>query len=181
MSELKVFSAGRSEPARVTRDHEEITTLLAPLGVRFERWQTEHPLATEATAEAVLAAYEPEIARIKSEFGFQSVDVVSMHPHHPDKQALREKFLDEHTHSDFEVRFFVDGAGLFYLHPNDEDVFAVLCEAGDFISVPANTRHWFDMGPNPTFKAIRFFTTPEGWVANFTGDAIASGYPRLEN
>jgi len=36
------------------------------------------------------------------------------------------------------------------------------------------------MGPNPNLKAIRLFTTPEGWVANFTGDKIADRFPRLE-
>ena len=64
--------------------------------------------------------------------------------------------------TDFELRFFVDGRGLFYLHLGDK-VYCVLCEQGDLISVPANTTHWFDMGANPRFKCIRFFTTPDGW------------------
>ena len=49
-------------------------------------------------------------------FGFQSADVASLTPDHPDKKAFREKILNEHTHSDIEVRFFVDGSGLFYIH-----------------------------------------------------------------
>jgi cupin superfamily acireductone dioxygenase involved in methionine salvage len=28
-------------------------------------------------------------------------------------------------------------------------VYAVLCKAGDLLSVPANTTHWFDMGTRP--------------------------------
>ena len=47
----------------------------------------------------------------------------------------------------------------------------------DLISVPAGT-HWFDMGSEPNFTAIRIFDNPEGWVAQFTGDAIADAYPR---
>jgi len=57
----------------------------------------------------------------------------------------------------------------------------VLCTKGDLISVPANTPHWFDMGPNPNFTAIRLFNNPEGWVANFTGSDIAQRFNRLEN
>jgi 1,2-dihydroxy-3-keto-5-methylthiopentene dioxygenase len=57
----------------------------------------------------------------------------------------------------------------------------LLCEKDDLISVPANTRHWFDMGPNPVFTAIRLFNNPQGWVANFTGDNIANNFPMLEN
>jgi 1,2-dihydroxy-3-keto-5-methylthiopentene dioxygenase len=57
----------------------------------------------------------------------------------------------------------------------------MLCEKDDLISVPANTPHWFDMGPNPSFTAIRLFNNPEGWVAQFTGDRIAGRFPLLEN
>jgi 1,2-dihydroxy-3-keto-5-methylthiopentene dioxygenase len=56
----------------------------------------------------------------------------------------------------------------------------VLCEAGDLIGVPDNTPHWFDMGPQPHFVAIRLFTNVEGWVARFTGADIAQRFPRHE-
>ena len=78
------------------------------------------------------------------------------------------------------MRFFVRGHGLFVIHVGDK-VYSMLCEKDDLISVPANTRHWFDMGPNPTFTAIRLFNDPEGWVAQFTGDKIASRFPLLDN
>jgi 1,2-dihydroxy-3-keto-5-methylthiopentene dioxygenase len=89
---------------------------------------------------------------------------------------LRAKFLAEHTHDDDEVRFFVEGAGMFYLHA-DAHVHMVLCERNDLISVPAGMRHWFDMGADPHFTVIRLFTSPEGWVARFTGDSIATRFP----
>ena len=56
----------------------------------------------------------------------------------------------------------------------------VLCERNDWFAVPAGTRHWFDMGPEPQFCALRFFANPDGWVANFTGDAIAQNFPLLD-
>jgi len=104
---------------------------------------------------------------------------VSLTADHPDKAAFRQKFLAEHTHSDFEVRFFVGGRGLFYLHLGDK-VYMVLCEKGDLISVPANTTHWFDMGENPAFKCIRFFTTADGWEGHFTGSDIAGRFPSFD-
>lgn len=128
----------------------------------------------------MLDVYRREIDRLIDEEGYQSVDVVSMTPEHPQKQAAREKFLEEHSHSEDEVRFFVDGQGLFSLHIG-ERIYEVLCTKGDLISVPANTPHWFDMGPNPNFTAIRLFNNPEGWVANFTGSDIAQRFNRLEN
>jgi len=70
----------------------------------------------------------------------------------------------------------VYGSGTFYLHI-DNRVHVILCEGGDFISVPANTTHWFDMGTRPNFKAIRFFSIPDGWVATFTGSDISKRFP----
>src|SRR3569623_3109552 len=96
-----------------------------------------------------------------------------------DSAAMRQKFLDEHVHSDFEVRFFVEGRGLFFIHADDK-VYAIMCERGDLLSVPANTPHWVDLGAEPELKCIRLFTTPEGWVANYTGSPIAKSFPQME-
>ncbi len=51
---------------------------------------------------------------------------------------------------------------------------------GDLISVPAGTRHWFDMGARPDISVIRLYIDPAGWVADYTGDAIADRFPRHE-
>lgn len=180
MSILKIYQEQQPEQAQTFTDYDDIITRLAAHGIRFERWQASAPLPADATQAEVIAAYQADIQRLMQENGFQSVDVVSLNPDHPDKAALRAKFLNEHTHSEFEVRFFVEGQGLFYLHLGDQ-VYTVLCEQGDLISVPAGATHWFDMGANPHFKAIRLFTNPEGWVANFTGSDIANRFPKLQN
>lgn len=159
---------------------DSIKVRLNDIGVRFEQWHTTHAISPGSAPEAVIEAYRHDIDRLISEDGYQTVDVISLNNQHPQKAELRQKFLNEHTHSENEVRFFVAGEGLFSLHVNNK-VFEVLCQQGDLISVPANTPHWFDMGPNPGFVAIRLFNNPEGWVANFTGNAIAERFNRLEN
>ena len=147
--------------------------------MQFERWTAHCEFAADADQDTVLAAYSDSIGRLKQQYGFQSVDVVSLNPDHPEKIALRQKFLAEHTHADFEVRFFIEGRGLFYLHVADK-VYAVLCRQGDLISVPTNTPHWFDMGEHPQFKCIRLFSALDGWVAEFTGSDIATYFPTLD-
>ncbi len=181
MSHLTIYAENDSQhPLLQTEDAATIARELTPAGIRFERWKADQPLAADADNDTILAAYQTEIDRLVAEQGFQSYDVVSMNPDHPQKDEFRQKFLAEHTHSEDEVRFFVRGSGLFVMHINDR-VYVLLCEKNDLISVPANTRHWFDMGPNPVFTAIRLFNNPEGWVANFTGDDIASRFPFLDN
>ncbi len=179
MSRLAVYDETGNPLGEIERDHHAITGTLAEIGVRFERWQAATPLSAGARQEDVLAAYAADVQRLTEEYGFQSVDVVSLGPTHPQKAEMRQKFLAEHTHGDFEVRFFVDGKGLFYLHVGDK-VYLVLCEQGDLISVPAQVTHWFDMGENPDFKCIRLFIIPEGWVGEFTGSEIASRIPSFD-
>lgn len=158
------------------RDADAIAAALAGAGIRFEQWQTQAPLPPAADPEAMLTAYAKDIDRLKAEGGYVTADVIRMHPEHPQKAELRQKFLDEHIHKEDEVRFFVEGQAVFYLHLGDK-IYATLCTAGDLIGVPANTPHWFDMGDAPQFAAIRLFCNPEGWVAHFTGSPIAKGFP----
>ncbi len=181
MSKLTIYQEADGEtPLRVTEDFDEIVAELGSAGVALERWEADRELADTADSDEIIAAYQAEIDRLVAERGYQTWDVVSMHPEHPDKDAFRQKFLDEHTHSEDEVRFFVRGQGLFVMHIGGK-VYSMLCEKDDLISVPADTRHWFDMGPNPAFTAIRLFNNPEGWVAQFTGDTISRRFPMLDN
>jgi 1,2-dihydroxy-3-keto-5-methylthiopentene dioxygenase len=180
MSRLTVYADDAPDaPILTAADGPAIAAGLAEIGVVFERWAAEAHLAPDADDQAVLAAYAGDIERLKAEGGYQSVDVVRVTPATPNTEALRARFLAEHTHADDEVRFFVEGAAQFYLHKAGK-VFMVVCEAGDLISVPASTRHWFDMGERPRFTALRLFVSPDGWVAQFTGEPIAEGFPKFE-
>jgi 1,2-dihydroxy-3-keto-5-methylthiopentene dioxygenase len=168
-----------------TTDAGEITAELARRGVRYEQWAAGGTLAPGAGSDDVLAAYAADVDRLRSE-GYETVDVVRLVPDESDPDwpataaVARQKFLAEHTHADDEVRFFVEGRGAFYLRI-DGEVLIVVCEAGDLLSVPADTTHWFDMGTRPHFAAIRFFRIAEGWVGNFTGDDIAERFEAFDD
>ena len=182
MSHLQIFQATGSHqpvPHFASNDPALISAELAQRGIGFERWPARVELPAGADAAAVLTAYATEIKRVQSMGNYPTVDAIRMTPEHPDREVLRQKFLAEHTHSEDEVRFFVEGHGLFCLHI-DNEVLQVLCEADDWISVPAGTKHWFDMGSTPKFCAIRFFNNPDGWVAHFTGSKISDSLPTLE-
>lgn len=181
MSQLFVYHSAQPKLAIKVLNHvEDISSTLAQVGVRFEHWPTQPGLSAESSPDDVLTAYADDIARLKKEGGYLAVDVISLDDKHPDKAALRAKFIEEHSHSEDEVRFFVSGRGLFSLHI-DNHVYAVLCAKGALISVPAGSKHWFDMGEHPRFTTLRLFNNPEGWVAQFTGDALAQNYPTLDD
>lgn len=178
MSRLRIFANDApDEPLLVTHDGEEIARELERIGVTFERWQAKAPIQAGASQEEVLAAYREDVDRLVAERGFTTVDVISVAPDNPQREEMRRKFLDEHYHQEDEVRFFVAGSGLFTMHM-DGKVYEVECVKDDLIAVPDGTTHWFDMGPEPDFVAIRFFQQPDGWVGHFTGSDIAQRFPR---
>ena len=179
MTTLTIYPHSGTGQAQVVKYFPAIAKTLQGVGVEMEKWEANQPLGKNATQDEVLAAYKSSIDKLNKKYCFKSMDVVSLNPDHPDKATMRQKFLAEHTHADFEVRFFVEGRGLFYLHVGDK-VYTVLCEKGDLISVPASTTHWFDMGTMPHFKCIRFFTAPDGWVGNFTGNDIVKKFPDFD-
>ena len=174
-SDLIIYEDRTYTEIAQTSAPDEIASLLHAVGIRFEQWQASVPLTEESSAEEIKYAYRMDIEKLKRENGYEWVDVLRMVPDHPKKEELRKKFLNEHTHEEDEVRFFVEGSGLFFLHVEGK-VFCVRCEKGDLISIPPRYPHWFDMGDAPYFTAIRFFTREDGWIAKFTGDPISEHF-----
>lgn len=161
----------------VIRDFTQIQSFLAQRGIELERWQADQTLAPDADQDAVLAAYRSFLEPYMARKGYRVADVIRIKPDMPNLDAARQKFLKEHRHSEDEVRFFVEGKGYFWFNlENNDPIFAVLCEPGDLISVPARTAHWFDMGANPDVTAIRMFIDPSGWVPQYTESGIEARY-----
>ncbi|MTE16840.1 1,2-dihydroxy-3-keto-5-methylthiopentene dioxygenase [Nocardia aurantiaca] len=168
-----------------TDDDAVIAAELAERGIIFERWPLLEGFSAATTTEKLLAEYQARIDELNADGRYKFIDVARIHPDDSDPEwpakafAARTKFLDEHRHAEDEVRFFAAGSGCFYLHLGDE-VLATVCTAGDLVSVPAGTLHWFDMGAQPEFVAVRFFEEEDGWIGDFTGDKISSGFPTLD-
>ena len=175
-----------SSPLLQTADPDLIAAELREIGVDYERLEASGDLPPDAGQDDVIAAHSDIVNRLMAERGYTLVDVAQLHLTAESAADLKEtaagarqKFLSEHTHDEDEIRFFSHGSGVFYLHVRDR-VLAVLCTAGDLLSVPALTTHWFDMGTLPDFTAIRFFRTDDGWVGAFTGSDIAQNFPTFD-
>jgi 1,2-dihydroxy-3-keto-5-methylthiopentene dioxygenase len=146
----------------------EVAAFLATAGIVYERWEPSHPVAPDAAADDVLAAYAAEIERLKKEGGYVTADVIDVFPDTPNLDAMLAKFSSEHWHDEDEVRFIVEGRGLFHIHPPGAAVFAIEVEAGDLIRVPRGTHHWFDLCGDRRIRAIRLFQDVSGWTPHYT-------------
>ena len=160
-----------------TSDPKEILEFFNARGLYFDQWQCDVIFEDKATQEDILQAYSKDLFPFMENGGYQTADVISINSLTENYEAIRAKFLAEHTHTEDEIRFFVDGKGLFWFNLENEPVFNLLCEKGDLISVPAGTKHWFDAGENSPFvKAIRIFIDMSGWVPHYTESRIENEF-----
>lgn len=158
---------------RTIRDPKEIKAFFNARNLFFDQWNCSTVFDDSATQEEILAAYAKDLNPFMNTGGYETADVISINKLTENYEAIRTKFLAEHTHSEDEIRFFVDGQGLFWFNLETEPVFNLLCEKGDLISVPAGTKHWFDAGEtNPFVKAIRIFIDMSGWVPEYTASGL---------
>jgi 1,2-dihydroxy-3-keto-5-methylthiopentene dioxygenase len=164
---------------REIRDADDIAAYLRPLGIQYERWDVAGRLTPQSTNEEILRVYAPEIERLKRQGGYVTADVINVNPNTPNLDAMLKKFSREHTHSEDEVRFIVEGRGVFHIHPEFGPVFALELGQGDLINVPAGTKHWFDLCSDRHIRAIRLFLDPSGWTPAYTDSGVDKNYEPL--
>ena len=110
------------------------------------------------------ASYQPALDALKAQGGYGTQDEVQLSSSTPNLAAVMKKFDDEHTHSDDEIRFVLDGEGVFDIRDRDDRMIRVVVEAGDLIVVPAKVNHRFELSELCRIRCIRLFKDPSGWV-----------------
>jgi 1,2-dihydroxy-3-keto-5-methylthiopentene dioxygenase len=148
-------------------DPAEITQLLSGIGIRYEQWSGIDSLPADATDQQILETFAAEVQQLKDECGFVTADVINVHPDTPGLEQMLSKFNQEHTHSEDEVRFTVDGQGVFHIHPEQGPVVAIHVQRGDLISVPKGTKHWFNLCDDRRIRCIRLFEDMSGWTPHY--------------
>jgi 1,2-dihydroxy-3-keto-5-methylthiopentene dioxygenase len=164
------------EENRRIEDAAQIRQELAAIGIDYERWNPTHEMAPEASTTEILDAYGSEIERLKKNGGYVTADVIDVKPDTPGLDAMLAKFNREHWHDEDEVRFIIEGRGLFHIHPRTGPVVAIEVEAGDLIRVPRGTWHWFDLCSDRRVRAIRLFQDAAGWTPRYTDSGVDRGY-----
>src|SRR5215204_1731621 len=162
--------------SRVVEGTEAVTAFLAAQGIDYERAEPDCAVAAGAPAADLLDAYKHKIDALKASGGYVTADVIDVFPHTPNLDVMLNKFNSEHWHDEDEVRFIVEGRGLFHIHPKSGPVFAIEVEAGDLIRVPRGTHHWFDLCADRRIRAIRLFQDPAGWTPHYTSSGVDKNF-----
>lgn len=167
---------------QIYRQQEDIQRELAPLNIQLRHWPlVDHPALHQLLAQDQLIDSEKEtiLTELDCYFvelqasGYQSRDLIAIHPAIPGLDQLLAKFDRCHTHDDDEVRYIVAGSGIFGFVRPDRSQVELTVEAGEYINVPAGTEHWFYLTDQRRVKAIRYFIDTSGWVPIYTDTPIA--------
>ena len=164
---------------RTINEPQAIADYLAGIGVDYEIWEAATKVAADAPAEKILAAYSTEIDKLKEAGGYVTADVIDVNPQTQGLAELLAKFNREHWHDDDEVRFIIEGRGLFHIHPQNGPVVAIEVVAGDMIRVPGGFLHWFNLCADRRIRAIRLFKDPAGWAPHYSESGVDANYQPL--
>jgi len=124
-------------------------------GVHFEQ------LATDPDT------FQASLDVLKKDNGYVEQDEIGLSPATPGLDAICAKFIDEHHHDDDEVRFVLDGEGIFDIRAGDDRWMRVKVEKGDLIVVPAKRHHRFMLTEVQTIRCVRLFKDQSGWVPHY--------------
>jgi 1,2-dihydroxy-3-keto-5-methylthiopentene dioxygenase len=160
-------------------DFQFIAARLGRLGITLRHWPAptsprahellDKPSLTDAEKEEFLQLVDDRFEELKRDKGYQTRDMVVIHEGIPNLGDMLAKFDKIHTHSDDEVRYIVGGSGYFGFVEPDGGQFLLEVTAGDYINVPKNTEHWFEMKDCTRCKAVRYFIDTSGWTPHYTG------------
>jgi 1,2-dihydroxy-3-keto-5-methylthiopentene dioxygenase len=161
---------------RLLKEYNEIRNYLANIGIDYEQWEPLEDVSNETSSEKILYAYTKQINELKTRGRYVTADVIDVNYNTPGLDSMLAKFNIEHRHEEDEVRYIIDGRGLFHIHPQNSPVVAIEVEAGDLIRVPRGTLHWFDLCGDRRIRAIRLFQDTSGWTPHYTHSGIDTRY-----
>src|SRR5690606_20290265 len=139
----------------------------------LEGSQGEGPTLADLAAVGVVYERLPEddyqgaLDRLKADRGYVEQDIVELRPDTPNLDGLLEKFKDEHLHRDDEVRFVLEGEGVFDVRGADERWIRIVVERGDLLVVPAMLYHRFFLTERRQIRCVRLFKDAAGWVPEY--------------
>ena len=104
------------------------------------------------------------IESIKRERGYVDEDFVALNRDTPNLETICAKFDAEHYHTEDEVRFVVEGDGIFDVRDDGDRWIRIEVAEGDIIVIPARKHHRFYLTERKNIRCMRLFVNHEGWA-----------------
>jgi 1,2-dihydroxy-3-keto-5-methylthiopentene dioxygenase len=162
-----------------------IQARLGKIGITLKRWPApedsrarallDQQALNDTEKEELLKGVDNRFEELKRDKGYATRDMIVIHEAIPGLPDMLAKFDKIHLHTDDEVRYILAGKGYFGFVEPDGKQFLLEVSAGDYINVPANAEHWFEMKDSKRIKAVRYFIDTKGWTPVYTQRAMAFG------
>jgi 1,2-dihydroxy-3-keto-5-methylthiopentene dioxygenase len=157
-------------------DFSKVKAYLKEKGIVYEKWQDKNVDISNMNSEGILGLYFEEIKKLKESGNYTTADVINMSKTTTNLDQMLNKFNKEHWHNEDEVRFTIEGSGIFHIHPHDSEVFSIEVSSGDLISVPKGFLHWFDLCGDKHIVAIRLFQDKSGWTPYYSESTLEKNF-----
>lgn len=161
-----------------TSDFSAIQRRLERLGVALNSWPApadpgarallDKKSLDDAEKARLLESVDNRFQELKRAKGYTTRDMIVIHEDIPGLAEMLAKFEKIHYHTDDEVRYILAGRGYFGFVEPDGEQFLLEVSASDYINVPANAEHWFEMRDSQRIKAVRYFIDTSGWTPVYT-------------
>ena len=177
MSSLAVHLHTSPElPNKVLNHADDIASTLASVGIAYRRLElpaTLRPGCEQAEFDAAVGFW---LQAFMGHEGYVQQELFNLQRNHPQKLELRAQHLDEQAQASVSAWLFLGGFAQLSVHLEGY-VYVLQGERGDLLTLPAGTRHWFDLGEEPHVLALRLSASDE--TPERSGDDIASRFARL--
>ena len=104
------------------------------------------------------------VETIKREHHYVDQDVVELSTETPNLDAICAKFDQEHYHTEDEVRFVLEGDGIFDVRDEGDQWIRIEVTNGDIIVIPAHRYHRFYLTDQRRIRCMRLFANHDGWA-----------------
>jgi 1,2-dihydroxy-3-keto-5-methylthiopentene dioxygenase len=147
---------------------------LLPLGIGLGQWAVadscllKADILTDLEQQKILELHESHFHFLQQQGGYLWRDLLTLHPGSGNLQLLAATYARYHTHSATEALYVLAG----------EIIFGFICSKGsqmqlsltsqEFIQIPAGVEHWSSLSASLSLKAIRYFSSAEGWMPKYT-------------
>lgn len=155
-------------------DGATVAAFLAERNISFKTWEmpaeaqelAKLPRLDDRQKERLLELFADNLGAT----AYSNADVIAIRPDLAGLDEALAKFDRLHYHDDDEVRAIVGGEGIFGFMDDDDRQFLLHVVAGEYISIPARTWHWFYCTGSRNITALRLFEDMTGWVPHYRSD-----------
>ncbi|MFN6571252.1 1,2-dihydroxy-3-keto-5-methylthiopentene dioxygenase [Dendronalium sp. ChiSLP03b] len=163
----------------VESDLGEISRELSPLGIYLKHYDPgtsllfpnliEQDVLTDSEKRFIVELHNGVFEFLQQENGYVWCDLLNLHPGSFNLETLIAGYNRYHTHTAAEPLYILAGEMIFgFIRPDGSQV-QLLVQPQDYIYIPAGVEHWCSPTASLHCKAVRYFSTADGWVPNYTG------------